>query len=75
MFSRCALFQIKTRVSLKYFLSYCSSTLHLLSRLGALDIDTELNSLKIKWIQRLLNPTYPLEKSDAVLSTELNSKL
>ena len=24
--------------------------------LGILDIDTKLNSLKIKWIQRLLNP-------------------
>ena len=25
--------------------------------LGILDIDTQLNSLKIKWIQRLLNLT------------------
>ena len=26
-------------------------------RLGILNIDTQQNSLKIKWIQRLLNPT------------------
>ena len=25
--------------------------------IGFLDIDTQLNSLKTKWIQRLLNPT------------------
>ena len=31
-------------------------------RLGILDIDTQLNSLKIKWIQRLLNPTNVLWK-------------
>ena len=30
--------------------------------LGILDIDTQLNSLKTKWIQRLLNPTNALWK-------------
>ena len=30
--------------------------------LGILDIDTQLNSLKIKWIQRLFNPTNALWK-------------
>ena len=30
------------------------------SGLGILDIKTQLNSLKIKWIQRLLNPTNAL---------------
>ena len=30
--------------------------------LDILDIDTNLNSLKIKWIQRLLNPTNTLWK-------------
>ena len=30
--------------------------------LGMLDIDTQLNSLKINWIQRLLNPTNVLWK-------------
>ena len=29
-----------------------------MSELGILDIKTQLNSLKMKWIQRLLNPTY-----------------
>ena len=28
--------------------------------LGILDIDTQLNYIKIKWIQRLLNPTNAL---------------
>ena len=42
--------------------------------LGILDIETQLNSLKIKWIQRLLNLTNALEKSHAV-SIELNSEL
>ena len=42
--------------------------------LGILDIKTQLNSLKIKWIQRLLNLTNALEKSHAV-SFELNSEL
>ena len=43
--------------------------------LGILDIETQLSSLKIKWIQRLLNPTNAfLEKSHAV-SIELNSEL
>ena len=31
-------------------------------RIGFLDIDTKLNSLKIKWIQRLLNTTNALSK-------------
>ena len=31
--------------------------------LGILDIETQLNSLKIKWIQRLLNPTNALWKN------------
>ena len=31
--------------------------------LGILDIDTQLNSPKIKWIQRLLNPTNALWKN------------
>ena len=31
-----------------------------MSGLGNLDIETQLNSLKIKWIQRLLNPTNAL---------------
>ena len=31
--------------------------------LGILDIETQLNSLKIKWIQRLLNPTNTLWKN------------
>ena len=31
-------------------------------RLGILDIDTQLNSLKIKWIQRLLHPATALWK-------------
>ena len=31
--------------------------------LGILDIETQLNSLKIKWIQRLLNPTTALWKN------------
>ena len=30
--------------------------------LGILDIDTQLNSLELKWIQRLLNPTNTLWK-------------
>ena len=30
--------------------------------LGISDIDTQLNSLKLKWIQRLLNPTSVLWK-------------
>ena len=30
--------------------------------LGILDIDTQLNSLKTKWIQRLLNPTNAFSK-------------
>ena len=30
---------------------------------GILDIETQLNSLKIKWIQRLLNPTNALWKN------------
>ena len=30
---------------------------------GILDIETQLNSLKIKWIQRLLNPTKILWKN------------
>ena len=30
--------------------------------LGILDMGTQLNSLKIKWIQRLLNPTNALWK-------------
>ena len=30
--------------------------------LGILDIDTQLNYIKIKWIQRLLNPTNALWK-------------
>ena len=34
--------------------------------LGILDIDTQLNSIKIKWMQRLLNPTNALRK-DLVL--------
>ena len=44
--------------------------------LGVLDIETKLNSLKLKWIQRLLNPPaqYSLEKSHTV-SIELNSEL
>ena len=29
---------------------------------GILDIDTQLNSLKTKWVQRLLNPTNGLWK-------------
>ena len=33
------------------------------SGLGILDIKTQLNSLKIKWIQRLLNPTNALQKN------------
>ena len=32
-------------------------------RLGILDIETQLNSLKTKWIQRLLNPTNALWKN------------
>ena len=31
--------------------------------LGILDIETQLNSLKIKWIQRLLNPINALWKN------------
>ena len=31
-------------------------------RIGFLDIDTKLNSLKVKWIQRLLNTTNALSK-------------
>ena len=31
--------------------------------LGILDIETQLNSPKIKWIQRLLNPTNGLWKN------------
>ena len=31
-------------------------------RLGILDIDTQLNSFKIKWIQRLFHPTNALWK-------------
>ena len=31
--------------------------------LGILDTETQLDSLKIKWIQRLLNPTNALWKS------------
>ena len=46
----------------------------LMTGLGILDIETQLNSLKIKWIQRLLNLTNALEKSHAV-SFELNSEL
>ena len=30
--------------------------------LGILDIDTQLNSLKIKWVQRLFHPTNVLWK-------------
>ena len=30
--------------------------------LGILDVDTQLNSLKIKWIQRLFHPTNALWK-------------
>ena len=30
---------------------------------GILDIETQLNSLKIKWIQKLLNPTNALWKN------------
>ena len=37
-----------------------------MSGLDILDIEAQLNSLKIKWIQRLLNPKCPLEKSHAV---------
>ena len=37
-----------------------------MSGLGILDIEAQINSLKIKWIQRLLNPKCPLEKSHAV---------
>ena len=31
-------------------------------RIGSLNIDTQLNYIKIKWIQRLLNPTNALWK-------------
>ena len=31
--------------------------------LGILDIETQLNSLKLKWIQKLLNPTIVLWKN------------
>ena len=31
-------------------------------RLGILDIDTQLDSMKIKWIQRLFHPTHALWK-------------
>ena len=34
-----------------------------MSGLGILDIETQLNSLKIKWIQMLLNPTNALYKN------------
>ena len=38
-----------------------SLTLHLeRGGLSILDIDTQLNYIKIKWIQRLLNPTNAL---------------
>ena len=40
-----------------------SSTLHLERwGLGILDIDTQLNPIKTKWTQRLLNPTNVLWK-------------
>ena len=40
-----------------------NSTLHLERwGLGILDIDTQLNSIKTKWTQRLLNPTNVLWK-------------
>ena len=40
--------------------------------LGILDIDTQLNSLKIKLIQRLLNPTNAIWK-DLILNLILSS--
>ena len=36
--------------------------------LGILDIETQLDSLKIKWIQRLLNPTNALWKISCCIS-------
>ena len=36
---------------------YLAQLLIWMIELGILDIETQLNSLKIKWIQRLLNPT------------------
>ena len=39
-----------------------SSILHLKCGLGILDVDTQLNSLELLWIQRLLNPTNALWK-------------
>ena len=37
---------------------------------GILDTETQLNSLKIKWVQRLLNPTNALWKN--LMLYELN---
>ena len=34
-----------------------------MSRLGILDIEIQLKSLKIKWIQRLLSPAYAIWKN------------
>ena len=44
------------------------------SGLSILEIDTQLNSIKIKWIQRLLNPTNALWK-DLILYQLLNAWL
>ena len=39
--------------------------------LGILDTETQLNSLKIKWIQRLLNPTNSLWKNPMLYQLNL----
>ena len=43
-------------------------------RLGILDIDTQLNSLKNKWIQRLLNSNNALRKNLMLYQLNLNLK-
>ena len=42
---------------------YLAQTSILMVGLGILDKETQLNSLKIKWIRRLLNPTNALWKN------------
>ena len=45
------------------------------SPFGSVDIDTQLNSLEFKWIQRLLKPTNALRKGPMMyrLNLKLNS--
>ena len=45
-----------------------------MDRVGILDIDTKLRSLKIKWIQRLLNFVNAPWKDFHAASTEINSE-